>query len=903
MKRLVIFGVFLILFTNIAYAVPPTEEVRARLELNGDWARVVETMCEARRNGIDAPGSNPLDQLRAHRRDDADAITLQIPVILVDFPDQQANQEQFSAAHFRELLFELNGSSMRDYYLENSYGEVDVVGEVFGWFRMEETYAHYVGDNYGLSGGGGELARAACAAADGDADFSRYDNDGDGVVEAAIIVHAGAGAEASGSESDIWSHAGYLRSRLDSVNFHRYSMNPENGRMGVFGHEIGHALFGLPDLYDYDYSSNGLGVWSMMAYGSWAGPSHLDAWCKYKLGFIHPLSIDRDHQELSISPIQAEDQCYQLPIPRLGQPEYFLVENRQKTGFDRDLPAAGLLIYHIDMNVGGVWGANNKEWYPGSGSDHYLVALEQADGNWDIEHRRNYGDAGDPFPGQTQTRDFLDQTSPNSRGYQNNRSRTWITEIRTEENNILCNILNGVNAQNLMVDSVRVSPERVNPGRQVTFSYRFGNDGNINSNQTVIRTVLSRDAAYSGDDVILGNDQVENRLAAGESVHREVQLSIPQNTQLGGYYILAIADPDLQQLEITKDDNLAAGRLLVGMGANLHLRQFTVSPAFIRPGQRFDIDYQISNNGGEATEDFTLEFYFSRDSLRSNDDISLGSREDEDGLAEAGEVERSVQRMLPIHVTAGYCYILAILDRQNHIREIDETDNILSAKFTIPGPNLQVIYAMATPTELRPAMETDVQIWLSNTGIVDAGISSVGIALSHDSTLSNDDWTLGELQVIDSLALGDTLQTTCRRAMSADVWTGNWFILIKCDCIGRIAEMNEDDNIYTIPITVTSEGVAEENRDQIPSRICMYAPYPNPTNGDVSLEFTLPQRMYARVTLINIHGAIVATPIVSEYMNGKNQFVYNMADLPTGLYFVVLEAGGCIYSKRLVLIR
>ncbi len=72
--------------------------------------------------------------------------------------------------------------------------------------------------------------------------------------------------------------------------------------------------------------------------------------------------------------------------------EYFLVENRQKTGYDTYLPGNGLCIYHIDNSVNN----NNNEWYPGhTSSGHYHVALEQADGLWNLEHNNGRGDAGD----------------------------------------------------------------------------------------------------------------------------------------------------------------------------------------------------------------------------------------------------------------------------------------------------------------------------------------------------------------------------------------------------------------------------------------------------------------------------------------------------------------------------
>jgi len=91
------------------------------------------------------------------------------------------------------------------------------------------------------------------------------------------------------------------------------------------------------------------------------------------------------------------------------------VENRQRTGFDLSLPGDGLLIWHVDDNV---LSDNTQEWYPGhTTSGHYLVALEQADGLFQLDQNQNNGNSGDPFPGSTDARSFNSTTAPNSLGY------------------------------------------------------------------------------------------------------------------------------------------------------------------------------------------------------------------------------------------------------------------------------------------------------------------------------------------------------------------------------------------------------------------------------------------------------------------------------------------------------
>ena len=123
--------------------------------------------------------------------------------------------------------------------------------------------------------------------------FAPYDNDRNGFVDAFIVVHAAPGAEATGNENHTWSHKWVLTGsayNADGTKIFGYLTIPEDCKIGVCAHELGHLLFGWPDLYDTDGSSEGLGNWCLMGGGSWNGngdiPSHPSAWCKANQGWV-----------------------------------------------------------------------------------------------------------------------------------------------------------------------------------------------------------------------------------------------------------------------------------------------------------------------------------------------------------------------------------------------------------------------------------------------------------------------------------------------------------------------------------------------------------------------------------------------------------------------------------------
>ncbi|MBO0933260.1 M6 family metalloprotease domain-containing protein [Fibrella aquatilis] len=354
--------------------------------------------------------------------------TVRVAVILVNFSDRAMAQP---ASHFNDLFFSIGAvptGSVREYYREVTNNLVDIQGQVIGPVTLSHTMAYYA---HGASGTGNaapnarNMAQEAAQLANPLINFGNYDNDGDGFVDAFVVIHAGGGAEQSGSASEIWSHKWQLPSPFaaDGKTIYAYLTVPENCRLGVCAHELGHLLFGFPDLYDGDYSSEGIGNWCLMSGGSWNGstpgdrPAHPSAWCKVKQGWVTVVN-QTTNAAVSLPDVKSSRRVHRLWKNGAAGTEYFLVENRQKTGFDDHLPQGGLLVWHIDDAVNG----NTNE-------AHYQVALMQADGLRNLELNNNRGDAGDPFPGSANKRTFNASSTPNSNSYAGSGTCVAITDI------------------------------------------------------------------------------------------------------------------------------------------------------------------------------------------------------------------------------------------------------------------------------------------------------------------------------------------------------------------------------------------------------------------------------------------------------------------------------------------
>ena len=381
-------------------------------------------------------------------------VTQKVLVILLDFPEKDFH---FSVNSFHELMFGENTSSVRDFYLENSYDnftiapaeETDVTdsGAVNdGMIRVSLTDAYPQKEDdpstpdeneaNDANFGDNALYIKALQAADAHIDFSAFDSDDDGAVTPSelSVVYIVAGYENSfGGENAptprTWGHAGgFTATEVDGVTINRYTAFGEEhvsqanvdagvhkqATIGIMAHELGHLTFDLPDLYDTNEDDDGdtggsasIGSWGLMASGSWGStagqrsgetPISMIGWSKMnanrQLASVRVLDKG-DNGDFTLTPADAADNQYLLlTYENYGfVTEHFLLENRHKQNFDAGLPSEGLFITHNGV------GPNNRS------ANNPLVAVEMpTDGA--------YAGSEAVWPGEENVTTF-DDDSPN----------------------------------------------------------------------------------------------------------------------------------------------------------------------------------------------------------------------------------------------------------------------------------------------------------------------------------------------------------------------------------------------------------------------------------------------------------------------------------------------------------
>jgi immune inhibitor A len=251
----------------------------------------------------------------------------------------------YDQEYFQDLYFGHGKGvdSVKTYYEKQSSGRYSVDGEVSDWVKVPYNEARYGNNACGdtncpsvwnvVSDGLNAWVSRQKAAGRTDAqikadvarfdEWDRYDFDGDGdfnepdgYIDHFQIVHAGedesAGGGAQGTDA-IWAHRWYAfgtdagatgpaNNKLGGAKIGDtgiwvgdYTVQPENGGLGVYAHEYGHDL-GLPDHYDTSGGENSTGFWTLMSSGSWLGtgkneigdlPGDMTAWDKLQLGWLN----------------------------------------------------------------------------------------------------------------------------------------------------------------------------------------------------------------------------------------------------------------------------------------------------------------------------------------------------------------------------------------------------------------------------------------------------------------------------------------------------------------------------------------------------------------------------------------------------------------------------------------
>jgi M6 family metalloprotease-like protein len=363
-------------------------------------------------------------------------------VIAVDFSDHRL-ADDWDPAALAPRLSEDDGQSLRHYFATASAGRCELAPVVAPLVRLSGAALDYsdIGRN-GFTRTRRLATEALTAVAAAGFDFRLADSDGadglagteddDGWVDGVLILHAEAGQENDPQDGRIQALQYYLETPVtsDGVSAGPYAVASLASGPGIWAHETAHLL-GMEDRYDPllpptdgagDLAgAGGLGVFSLMAAGAWGtgggwSPALPDAYSRAQLGWCDVVGRETSPaggDTLRAAPAGAV--AHRLWTRGGTGPEFFLLEARDPAAaapFDAALPAAGLLVLHVDEDVAeGGWSEDGfQQW-------HLRTRLVEADGDDELHQGDDTGSAGDVFPGAGNVALWTPATSPDTDGY------------------------------------------------------------------------------------------------------------------------------------------------------------------------------------------------------------------------------------------------------------------------------------------------------------------------------------------------------------------------------------------------------------------------------------------------------------------------------------------------------
>lgn len=356
--------------------------------------------------------------------------------------------------------------SVHDYFYDQSYGKLNYTFDVVGPVQVSQPQAFYGQDdneNKRKDINWTQMVEEACKLIDAQVNFKDYDGDGDGEVDQVFFIYAGYSQAEGAQENTLWPKegSGYQFYEADGVlintaaiaNELRGVSGTKIGGIGTACHEFSHCL-GIPDMYDTDYSGGwGMDNWDLMNAGSYLDngctPCGYTSFERMYVGWMQPIEVS-DGSDISNMPALTDQPVAYIMYNDGFKDEYYLLENRQQTSWDKSLYGHGMLVLHVDYNAS-AWQSNSVNDNP----DHERCTIIPADGVRQSSYRSLQGD---PWPGITGNTALTTQGTPAATVFNPNTDGSYFMNkniVNIAENNGLISFKVFNNMETPVLDSVK----------------------------------------------------------------------------------------------------------------------------------------------------------------------------------------------------------------------------------------------------------------------------------------------------------------------------------------------------------------------------------------------------------------------------------------------------------------
>jgi subtilisin family serine protease len=352
----------------------------------------------------------------------------------------------------------------------------------------------------------------------------------------------------------------------------------------------------------------------------------------------------------------------------------------------------------------------------------------------------------------------------------------------------------------LRVSSV-VAPPTAGAGATVTVTDTTVNQGAAGAGASATRYYLSTNFQLDATDVLLSNNRSVPALPAGGTSTGSTPVTIPATTTSGSYYLLAKADGDDTVAETQEANNVAAR--LIQVGPDLTVSSLAVPPK-AAAGATVNLTDTTTNQGAGSAGASVTRFYLSANLQLDATDVLLSSSRSVPALSPGGSSFGATSVTIPGTTATGQYYVIAKADADGTETETQEGNNTRYGTLAV-GPDL-AITSSSLPYSIAAGSSVTVNSTVTNQGAGAAGASTVRFYLSSNLVLDASDLVLQGSRAVPALGAGASSAGGVPVTIPAGTAPGGYYLLIKADGDGSVAEVNEGNNLAPKPIQVTSGG-------------------------------------------------------------------------------------------------
>lgn len=450
-------------------------------------------------------------------------------------------------------------------------------------------------------------------------------------------------------------------------------------------------------------------------------------------------------------------------------------------------------------------------------------------------------------------------------------------EESDESNNvdyISITVTENTSLPDLILSFYGASPSTINAGGSTSLTFNLTNSGEASAGSNTTEIYLSSNTTCENYmDEYLGSYNFGS-INVGENNTTGMTVTIPPETEVGTWYIVARVDAN-DEVNESNEDNNRTSYYQVNIIADRDLNPdiTSINPTEVTAGENLSINFSLSNLGDDDVGTSEMSFYVSTNStFESANDIYLGSYNCSSILGN-NNISGAETLTIPGTLTSGTYYILCIADSNNDIAETNESNNVASQQITVlPKPDLFIVSVTANPGYVFEGETTSVSfttVGAYNT----SGPSTTKLYLSSDNSFDDQTDIFLTHHDFGTINPNDALEITKDITIPVGTPSGLNYILCITDANSEVDESYEDNNVYYEEIYVNEPAPPEFTI----------------IKGCEKGKITVSSTHSGLKTFVLSYGNYCGQAVNSETIDAKT---YTFTDLPDGTYTASIQMNG-----------